>query len=81
MPHIADSSTDTWNLELAAKYLDKTFNLFDEKALRRPPSSAIRDWIGVEIQTRFDSSDDKKNSATNSTEHKQGEAALKDETE
>lgn len=81
MPHIADSSTDTWNLELAAKYLDKTFNMFDEKALRRSPSSGIRDWIGDEIQTRFDSSDDNQNSATNSAENKEGEAGLKDQTE
>ena len=79
MPHIADSSTDTWNLQLAAKYLDKTFNMFDEKALRRSPSSGIRDWIGDEIQIRFDSSGDKRNS--NSALHKQGEAASKDETE
>jgi len=53
MPAIADASSDNWNLHLTAKYLDKTFNVFDEKALRRPPSSAIRDWIYAEIQNRF----------------------------
>jgi Family of unknown function (DUF5677) len=59
MPFIADSSSDIWNLHLAAKYLDKTFNVFDEKALKRPASSRVRDWINDEIQTRFgsDSSD------------------------
>lgn len=55
MPYIADSSSDIWNLHLAAKYLDKTFNMFDEKALGRAPSSGIRDWIYAEIQTRFGS--------------------------
>ncbi|HEV2196618.1 MAG TPA: DUF5677 domain-containing protein [Candidatus Acidoferrum sp.] len=53
MPSIADSSSDIWNLHLAAKYLDKTFDLFDERALGRAPSSAIRDWIYDQIQTRF----------------------------
>jgi len=53
MPRIADSSSDVWNLHLAAKYLDKTFNVFHEKALSRPPSSGIRDWIRDEVQTRF----------------------------
>lgn len=53
VPQISDSSSDIWNLHLAAKYLDKTFNMFDEKALGRPPSSAIRDWIGDEIRSRF----------------------------
>jgi hypothetical protein len=55
MPYIADSSSDLWNLDLTAKYLDKTFNMFDEKALKRPPSSQIRDWIDAEIQIRFTS--------------------------
>jgi hypothetical protein len=55
MPFIADSSSDIWNLDLAAKYLDKTFNMFDEKALKHPPSSRIRDWIDAEIRTRFGS--------------------------
>jgi len=53
VPDIASGSNDIWTLHLAAKYLDKTFNLFDEKALSRPRSSAIRDWIYAEIQTRF----------------------------
>jgi Family of unknown function (DUF5677) len=53
MPLIADSSSDIWNLHLAAKYLDKTFDLFDEKALHRQPSSGIQDWIYNEIQNRF----------------------------
>jgi hypothetical protein len=55
MPYIGESSTEFWNLHLAAKYLDKTFNVFDEKALGRAPSSGIRDWIYAEIQTRFGS--------------------------
>ena len=59
MPYIAESDSDVWNLHLATKYLDKTFNMFDEKALCRPPSSGIRDWIHGEIQTRFGSNDPK----------------------
>jgi len=55
MPCIADFSSDFWNLHLAAKYLDKSFNMFDEKTLCRPRSSGIRDWIYAEIQTRFGS--------------------------
>jgi len=55
MPLIADSSSDVWNLVLAAKYLDKTFNTFDEKALKRPASSRIRDWIDDELETRLGS--------------------------
>jgi len=78
MPHIADSSTDTWNLELAAKYLDKTFNMFDEKVLHRPPSSRIRDWIYNEIQTRFGSDDRNLNSAPTGAERKQSEAGGRD---
>jgi hypothetical protein len=50
-----DSPSDIRNLHLAAKYLDKTFNMFDEKALGRPPSSGVRDWIYDEIQSRFGS--------------------------
>ena len=53
MPLIADSPTDIWNLHLAAKYLDKSFNVFDERALIRPPSSEIREWISKEIEVRF----------------------------
>jgi len=52
LPQIKDA-TDVWTLDLAAKYLDKSFNLFDEKALGRPPSSNIQDWIGGEIESRF----------------------------
>jgi hypothetical protein len=49
---IRDSSSDAWNLNLAAKYLDKTFNVFDEKALGRAHSSTIQDWIADEIRSR-----------------------------
>lgn len=56
MPRIAES-LDTWTLSLAAKYLDKTFNTFDEKALGGSPSSAIRHWIEAEIESRFGSSE------------------------
>jgi hypothetical protein len=59
MPQIIDSN-DVWTLHLAAKYLDKSFNTFDEKALGRSPTSAIQDWIGYEIESRFGS--DKQNS-------------------
>jgi len=54
MPQIIESN-DVWTLNLAAKYLDKSFNTFDEKALGRPPSSEIQDWIGGEIESRFGS--------------------------
>jgi len=57
VPRIADSTTDVWNLGLAAKYLDKSFNIFDEKALGRRPSSALEDWIGTEVERRFKSED------------------------
>jgi hypothetical protein len=57
MPCISDASSDIWNLNLLAKYLDKSFNLFDEKALQRRPSSEIRDWLYDEIHSRFSSND------------------------
>lgn len=50
-----EDAADVWTLNLAAKYLDKSFNIFDEKALERPPSSQIQDWIGDEIESRFGS--------------------------
>jgi hypothetical protein len=56
MPRIADSSSDIWELHLTAKYLDKTFNVFDEKALNKSPESEIRDWIYDQIQSRFSQS-------------------------
>jgi len=55
MPRIVESPSDVWNLNLVAKYLDKSFNIFDEKALGRAPSSQIRDWISEEIEARFGS--------------------------
>jgi hypothetical protein len=48
-----EPASDIWTLSLAAKYLDKSFNTFDEKALGRPRSSVIQDWIGEEIENRF----------------------------
>ena len=56
VPSIVENSSDIWNLHLAAKYLDKTFNAFDEKALGLQPSSKVHDWIGTEIEARFSSS-------------------------
>jgi hypothetical protein len=35
------------------------FNIFDEKALGRAPSSRIRDWISDEIEARFGSENGK----------------------
>ena len=67
MPYIANSPSDPWNLHLAAKYLDKSFNIFDEKALGRPPSSRVRDWINDEIQARFGSAEPKTNSGPEPT--------------
>ena len=61
MPRIWESASDVWNLGLAAKYLDKSFNIFDEKALGRPQSSSIRDWISGEIEARFGSNDGNQN--------------------
>jgi hypothetical protein len=57
-PGISESPTDWWNLSLAAKYLDKSFNLFDERALARPQCSEIQDWISAEIERRFGSGND-----------------------
>jgi hypothetical protein len=59
MPRVVDSPSDVWNLSLAAKYLDKSFNAFDEKALGRRPSSGIQDWISKEIEARLRSEGDK----------------------
>jgi hypothetical protein len=53
-----------WTLNLAAKYLDKSFNTFDEKALGRTPSSRIQDWIGDEIASSFGSDADKQRSTS-----------------
>lgn len=57
-PQIAESESDVSNLMLVAKYLDKSFDAFDEKALGRPPSSEIRKWIGNEFEVRFRPSND-----------------------
>lgn len=62
IPRIEDV-TDVWTLNLAAKYLDKSFNIFDEKALGLPPSSGIQDWISDEIDSRFGSDNGKQDSA------------------
>lgn len=56
-PYISDAKTDIWHLNLAAKYLDKSFSLFDEKALHRTSSSDVQDWIYNEIQRRFPSAE------------------------
>jgi len=56
IPRIEDA-TDVGTLNLATKYLDKSFNIFDEKALGRSPSSKIQGWIGDEIESRFVSED------------------------
>lgn len=53
MPKIADSNPDVRDLSLAAKYVDKTFNFFDEKVLGVSPTSDIRDWLDNEIYERF----------------------------
>ena len=55
VPRIRESPADPWNLSLCAKYLDKSFNLFDEKALTRPQCSEIQDWISADIERRFGS--------------------------
>jgi hypothetical protein len=57
-PQIAESESDVSNLKLVAKYLDKSFDAFDEKALGRPPSSEIQKWISDEIEVRFGPSTD-----------------------
>ena len=54
-PRIPELPTDLWNLSLAAKYLDKSLSLFDERALASPRRSGIRDWIGIEIERCFGS--------------------------
>lgn len=52
-PNIYDQSPDVWELHLAAKYLDKTFNVFDRKILNRDEKSDVHGWIYNEIQSRF----------------------------
>ncbi|HWU45069.1 MAG TPA: DUF5677 domain-containing protein [Bdellovibrio sp.] len=54
---IADSHTDAWNLHLAAKYLDKTFNIFDEQALKITPQANLTDFIEEKIGEHFFSED------------------------
>jgi len=73
MPQISGSRSDVWNLNLAAKYLDKSFNIFDEKALGRPPSSEIQEWVGNEIETRFGSHNGNEDQAGGAGEHGGGE--------
>jgi hypothetical protein len=80
MPRMAESISDIWNLHLAAKYLDKTFGMFDEKALNRSPSSEIREWIYGEIQNRFGSDDRNLDSAATATGRTQGEPSAQDKT-
>jgi hypothetical protein len=65
MPRIIDSPCDVWDLYLAAKYLDKSFDTFDEKALGRPPSSGIQGWINKEIEARFRAGDEKRDASGN----------------
>jgi len=42
-PEIGECPNDFWNVYLAAKYIDKTFNEFDEKALGEQGNSTLRD--------------------------------------
>jgi hypothetical protein len=51
IPQIAESQADPLNLLLAAKYLDKSFDAFDEEALGRPPTSNLQAWIRDMILT------------------------------
>lgn len=52
-PNIPVLQPDAKYMTLAAKYLDKTFNLFDEKVLNREPVSEIQVWIRGEIKRCF----------------------------
>jgi hypothetical protein len=63
VPGIHESQTDLWNLSLAAKYLDKSFNIFDEKALARPQCSEIQGWISAEMEMRFGAGGDNQDGA------------------
>jgi hypothetical protein len=58
LPQIADVEPHPHDLSLAARYVDKTFNFFDEKALNVPPASKIQDWLEDEIQKRFQAQSD-----------------------
>jgi hypothetical protein len=62
-PGIPELPPDPWNLSLAAKYLDKSFNLFDEKALARPHCSEIQGWISAEMERRFKAGGDNQDGA------------------
>lgn len=52
LPRIANVEPHPDDLFLAAKYVDKTFNFFDEKALHVSPSSNIRDWLYEQSERR-----------------------------
>jgi len=41
LPQIEQAGTDPWILILTVKYLDKSFNAFDEMALKRPGASLL----------------------------------------
>ena len=53
VPQIADLGVDPWNLILAAKYLDKSFNAFDDKALGRSAESDIHTSIQEMLSKNF----------------------------
>ncbi len=57
VPQIAESETDPSNLILAAKYLDKSFNAFDKKALGQPATSDIQTWIHETLTKNAEDSD------------------------
>jgi hypothetical protein len=81
MPRILDVVSDVWNLDLTAKYLDKTFSMFDEKSLHRAPSSEIREWLHDEISSRFCTTDFSLNPTATESERTEAEPSSENKKE
>jgi Family of unknown function (DUF5677) len=58
VPQIVEISSDPAELLLAAKYLDKSFGTFDERALGRPRASEVQAWIYELLTEKADNADD-----------------------
>lgn len=58
IPQIAEVRSDPSELLLAAKYLDKSFSLFDERALGRSGASDLQTWIYELLSEKAEDGDD-----------------------
>jgi Family of unknown function (DUF5677) len=55
---VPDVGVEPEILSLAAKYLDKSFNVFDVSALKRPESSEIQKWLNQQLDSFDDPTPD-----------------------